>query len=55
MCVWVCVWVELTDKPDDVEGGVCEDRRVGLIKVVVRLFLASYGLSGRTDVCRKWK
>lgn len=34
-----------TDKPDDVEGGISENRCIGLIKVVVRLFLASYGLS----------
>lgn len=31
----MCECVGLTDKPDDVEGGVGEDWCIGLIKVVV--------------------
>lgn len=39
----------LTDEPDDIEGGVGEDRRVGLVQVVVRLLLASDGFPGYAD------
>lgn len=47
MCLFVCmcVCVGLTDKPDDIERGIGENWCVGFIKVVVRLFLAPYGLS----------
>lgn len=44
----VCVCLGLTDQPDDVEGGVGEDGRVDFVEIVVRLFLASYGLPGHT-------
>ena len=53
MCMHMCVG--LTNKPDDVEGGVGEDWCIGFIKVIVRLFPASYGLSGHTDVFRRWR
>lgn len=36
----------LTDQTDDIEGGVGEDRRVGLIQVVVRLLFAPNGFPG---------
>lgn len=39
----------LTHEPDDIESGVGEDWRVGLIQVVVWLFLASDGFPGYTD------
>lgn len=39
----------LTNKSDDIESGVGEDRCIGLIQVVVRLFLASDGFPGDTD------
>ncbi len=35
MCVCVCVCAGLTDKSDDVEGRVGEDRCIGFIEVVV--------------------
>lgn len=38
----------LTDKPDNIKGGVGEDGSIGFIQVVVWLLLASDGLSRHT-------
>lgn len=43
------VRARLTNQPDDIEGGVREDRCVGLIQVVVRLLFAPDGFPGYTD------
>lgn len=51
MCT--CVRAGLTDQPDDIEGGVGEDGRVGLIQVVVGPLLAPYGLPGRAEEQRR--
>lgn len=53
VCVRVCEHTGLTDQPDDIEGGVGEDRRVGLIQVVVGPLLAPYGLPGHAEEQRR--
>lgn len=53
--MWVCLCTKLTDKPDDVEGGVGENGCAGLTEVVVGLLFASYGVFGHADACKEKK